>query len=140
MSNIDYKRISKEISYNALKKGNGSVWWLTKNSDTDNGFDMISVEGNSRELIGVKATAYQDAFCITDTELMMMDTPRPNMKYIIHRYRFNEGEVVSFNMYAYDSNKNVLVDVIDDTNICTIENGSESEYICTPKKIEKTLR
>lgn len=140
MSNINYKEMSKEISYNALKKGNGSVWWLTKGKDTDNGFDMISVEGQSRELIGVKATEGKDDFCITDTEFMMMDTPKSNMKYFIHRYKFNDGKIESFNIYCYDTAKNVLVDIIDNTNICTIENGNKSEYICTPKKIEKTLR
>ena len=140
MNNKDYKKISKEISYNALKKGNGSVWWLTKNADTDNGFDMISVEGKSRELIGVKATEGEDNFSITDTEFMMMDTPRENMQYLIHRYKFSHGKIESFNIYCYDTNKNVLVDIIDNTNICTIENGNKSEYICTPKKIEKTLR
>ena len=53
---------------------------------------------------------------------------------------FIHGKIESFNIYCYDTNKNVLVDIIDNTNICTIENGNKSEYICTPKKIEKTLR
>lgn len=139
MSNIDYKEMSKEISYNALKKGKGSVWWLTKGKNTDNGFDIISVEGKSKELIGIKATEGEE-FSITDTEFMMMDTPRKNVKYLIHRYKFNNGKIQSFNIYYYDTTKNVLVDIIDNTNICTIENGDKSSYICTPKKIEKTLR
>ena len=140
MEKINYIGLSKEISFNALKKGNINVMWTSKNIETDNGFDIVSHEGNKKEYIGVKATVDTDIFNITEKELRIMKnfSDKEDSDYVIHRYRFNEGKVEKFNIYEYDKERNVLVDVIDDTNICTITPiTGVAQYACTPKKITK---
>ena len=136
---MNIKRTSKEMSYRALKIGNGNVHWLSEKTGTDNGFDLVSVEGMKREFIGVKATEGTDIFNITANELrVMQDFCGKEDTYLIHRYRFEEDKVVAFNIYEYDKEHNALVDVIDDTNICTIAPiKGTAQYACTPLKITK---
>lgn len=140
MENINYIGLSKEISYNALKRGNVNVRWMSKNIETDNGFDMVSYEGKKKEYIGVKATVDTDIFNITEKELRVMKTfsEKEDSDYVIHSYKFKDGKVEKFNIYEYDKEHNALVDVIDDTNICSIAPiKGTAQFACTPLKITK---
>ena len=134
MSSI--KELSKEYSYEALKKGNGSVMLLSKGISNNDGLDIISIEGDSKELIGVKAITEKEDLIISDIELRTMDecSEREKTYYIIHRYIFSDNKVTSFNMYKYDRKNKVLIDMIDNSNVLSINREAEKKYVCVPKK------
>ena len=135
MSNI--KELSKEYSYEALKRGNGSVRLLSKGIANDDGLDILSIEGDTKELIGVKAITEKEELVISDVELRTMDecSGREKTDYIIHRYVFNNNKVTSFNMYRYDRENKVLIDLIDSSNVLSINKESKTKkYVCVPQK------
>lgn len=138
---MNIKRASREISYRALKLGHGSVQCLPERIDTDNEVDFVSIEGGKKVYIDVKATEGTDIFNITSTELgYMKDSSKKgdSYSYIIHRYRFDGDELTSFNMYEYDKEHNVLVDIRDNTKICSIAPiKGTAQFACTPLKITK---
>ena len=136
---MNIKRASKEMSYRALKIGNGNVKWLSEKTGTDNGFDLVSVEGKKRDYIGVKATEDTDIFNITANELRVMkDFCGKEDSYLIHRYRFEGDKVIAFNIYEYDQEHNALVDIIDNTKVCSIlPIKGTAQFACTPAKITK---
>lgn len=143
---MNKKIIAKEISFNALKQGYGSVSWIKKDKDNNTGFDILSIQGQKREIVGVKVTEYTDVFTISNAELRAM-TESKETQYIIHRYRFNNKRITSFNIYTFDKEKNILIDMVDKTNICTLKPKVLNKdgvqvivYDCTPQKIKKEIR
>ena len=137
---MDIKKASREISYRALKIGNASVKYSRKECETDNGFDMMCIEGEKKVYIGVKATEGTDIFNITDHELRVMQdlSKTEDQEYIIHRYKFLDKKVDKFNIYRYDNEHNVLVDSQDHSEICIIAPiKGTAQYACTPLKGSK---
>lgn len=129
-----YKQIAMEISYSALRQSKACV---AKLKDSNQGFDLEVVNGDgSKTMIGVKASD-DNNFYLTCKEFFAMQ----QFGCQIHRYKFKGNKIVSRNIYAYDREKNALVDIADPKSICTIEqktiddNGVQViRHECTPKK------
>lgn len=136
---IDIKTRAKEISYNALKKGNLNVTMLPEKDV----FDILSFEQGSKNYILVKATEKEEDFSLSCGELFLLKSEEKESNYLIHRYRFDNDKVESFNIYKYDKENDMLVDIIDKSIKCTIEpivNEDSIKHICTPKKLKKEFQ
>ncbi len=131
---VDYKKTATDISYNALRQSKACV---AKLKDPNQGFDLEVVNGDgSKTMIGVKASD-DNNFYLTCQELLAMQ----QFCCQIHRYKFKGNKIVSRNIYVYDREKNVLVDMADPKSICTIEQKTINDngvqvirHECTPKK------
>ena len=131
---VDYKKTAMEISYNALRQSKACV---AKLKDPNQVFDLEVVNGDgSKTMIGVKASDDNNFYLICQELLAMQQ-----FCCQIHRYKFKGNRIVSRNIYAYDKEKNVLVDIANPKSICTIEqktmdvNGVQViRHECTPKK------
>ena len=136
----------REISYTALKNGGGCVRVLNNDDETMSGFDLESYEGEIKEYIGVKTTDETGAFTISNAELQAMNNSNDKTNYVIHSYYIVDGKIQAFNIYKYDKNKKLLVDMIDKKKACTLESRILNNdgtsiviYDCIPTKVKMNI-
>ena len=136
----------REISYTALKNGGGCVRVLNNDDETMPGFDLESYEGEIKEYIGVKLTDETGVFTISNAELQAMNSSNDKTNYVIHSYYIVDGKVQAFDIYKYDKNRNLLVDIINKKKVCTLESRVLNNdgtsiviYDCIPTKVKMNI-
>lgn len=95
------------------------------------GYDILRIRKNSKKevLIQVKSCMNDHTFRLSRYEhkVMVEATKLPNSEYFIYKYNYGydrekHADVVkSLNIYRYDSENNILVDINDENNICEIQ-------------------
>lgn len=137
-----YNTAAEEYSYKLLVSDNkdGKVERVSRDYGTGYGYDLLSVY-EKRELLVVAKGAYNiESFILSKTEY---ETMKKYSNFQIHKYMLNTNENRR-TIYRYDGVSNILVDLEDPTNICTIEekisykknNVKKYSYICTPAVIK----
>lgn len=147
MTSIEKRKMCTEIAYTALKNGGGCVRVLSKDEKLDSGFDLESCEGERKDYIGVKIADKKGKFTISNAEYKAMNSSNDMSEYVIHSYYVNDGKIESFNFYRFDKDSQLLVDELDNRNICTLQSRvldnegiSTIVYDCIPMKRKKIVK
>ena len=115
-----------EHVYNSID--NSKKWNATKYGD-GYGFCIVHLDKRNKKevLITVKASRAGEDFSLNRIEYKVMRDAAslPNTEYLVIKYDCayskNRARVNSHQVYKYDKEKNVLVDVKDSSNICKLE-------------------
>ena len=129
---------AEAISLSCFKKGD--TLWVSRQFGDGYGFDILNLNktfGHKKEtLIEVKARFNSEDFTLSRVEhkVMVESDPLKHTDYFIHKYNMgSDGRFISFRMYKYDKENNVLYDVNNPYNICRIlpefENGDMSKPV-----------
>ena len=140
--------LAEELTYYSLK--DGEVERVTKECGAGYGFDLLALKDDNEVLISTKASVDNDGFLLSkkEHEVMVNSSILTNTKYYIYKFNFDDNnQVKSFNIYTYDRDNDVLVDVYDNSNTCGIEeriikgkNGKPKiSYLCIPRKTLKKI-
>lgn len=80
-------------------------------------------------------------FTITSAEYKAMNDSNDNTEYVIHSYFINDGTVESFNIYGFDKETQLLVDLVNKSKVCALQSRvlnnegiSTTIYDCIPTK------
>lgn len=141
-------KIAKECSLRALKDTGIHMKVEDVNSiyGTGYGFDLLSHEPYGEMLVAVKSSDEAGAFRLSRQEYSLMRNSEDSLctRYFVHSYIFDENNnVLSSLILKYDKENELLVDVMDESNVYNIEQrirvrkGREIlNYICTPVKVK----
>ena len=155
LTKFQYKEKSKwyaaaeQETYDLNKCNNDRCFWVTRDYGELFGYNfLIHRRTGQEELIGVKSSVDGDSFPLSryERKVMYESADCPNTSYLIYKFKYTKslGELkqTSLNIYRYDKENNVLVDVDDEDNICTIDAGLDFKrdkgrqriiFYCYPK-------
>lgn len=127
--------------------GKGETIWVAKDCGDGYGYDVINVDKSRKKetLAETKTTHNSENFKLTRVEhkVMLESADCPHTIYKIFKFNLDtNNRIISFRVYVYDKDNNVLIDTLDDTNICNIvpridENFNKVEFVCVYQKIKK---